>query len=104
MTKTLINKTLNTKPLEFKPPDGPAGHLTIQFLSWLSEAPRSYGEAMDAWRTSCPRLTIWEDAVRDGLIRIENRRGAMRASTVALTDRGKAVLGAGDRLGSGGKN
>jgi hypothetical protein len=75
-----------------KPAEGPADHLTIQFLGWISEAPRTYGEAIDAWRTSCPRLTIWEDAVREGLIRIEHGAGPMRQSEVKLTDRGKALL------------
>ena len=35
----------------------PSGYLTIQFLEWLSERPRTYGDVMDAWRTSCPRLS-----------------------------------------------
>ena len=72
--------------------EGPAGYLTVQFLTWVSEAPRTYGDAMDAWRTSCPRLSIWDDAVRDGLIRVENGRGSMRQSLVLLTDRGRVVL------------
>jgi hypothetical protein len=72
--------------------EGPAGYLTVQFLTWVSEAPRTYGDAMDAWRTSCPRLSIWDDAVRDGLIRVENGRGSMRQSLVLLTDRGRIVL------------
>ena len=42
--------------------------LTLDFLAWLIAAPRSYAEVMDAWRTSCPRLTIWEDAVDNGLV------------------------------------
>src|SRR5262249_45361315 len=37
-------------------------HLTLQFLAWLAERPRSYAETMEAWRTSCPRLSVWEDA------------------------------------------
>ena len=45
----------------------PSGYLTIQFLEWLSERPRTYGDVMDAWRTSCPRLSIWEDALSAGL-------------------------------------
>jgi hypothetical protein len=32
--------------------DTPSGHLTLQFLASIAEAPRSYGDAMDAWRTS----------------------------------------------------
>jgi hypothetical protein len=72
--------------------DGPAGHLTLQFLAWIGEAPRRYGEVMDAWRTSCPRLTIWEDAVQEGLVEVSHERCAMREATVTLTDRGRALL------------
>jgi hypothetical protein len=73
-------------------PDGPAGRLTLQFLAWLGEAPRPYGEVMDAWRTSCPRLSIWEDALRDGLVEVQDGRCAMRERLVALSDRGRALL------------
>ena len=72
--------------------DGPAGYLTLQFLTWVGEAPRTYGDAMDAWRTSCPRLSIWDDAVRDGLVRVENGHGPMRQSRVMLTARGRTLL------------
>jgi len=65
--------------------------LTLQFLAWVDDGPRTYGEAMQAWRSTCPRLSIWEDAVRDGLVRLENG-GAMNASHVLLTPAGKAVL------------
>jgi hypothetical protein len=46
--------------------------LTLQLLKWVSERQPTYEEAMEAWRTSCPRLTIWEDAIRDGLIIVAN--------------------------------
>jgi hypothetical protein len=72
--------------------DGPSGHLTLQFLAWIGEAPRRYGELMDAWRTSCPRLSIWEDALQDGLIEVSHDRCAMRDATVTLTDRGRILL------------
>ena len=72
--------------------DGPAGYLTVQFLTWVAEAPRTYGDAMDAWRTSCPRLSIWDDAVRDGLVRMEKGSGPMRQSLVVLTKRGRRAL------------
>jgi len=42
--------------------------LILDFLEWLSGGPRPYGEVMDAWRSSCPRLTIWEDAVDRGFV------------------------------------
>jgi hypothetical protein len=65
--------------------------LTLQFLAWVADGRRSYGEAMDAWRSTCPRLSIWEDAVRDGLVRLENG-GTMKSSRVLLTATGKAML------------
>jgi hypothetical protein len=46
---------------------------------------------MDAWRTSCPRLTIWEDALIDGLIQIESG-GSRQQAQVTLTPRGQAIL------------
>jgi hypothetical protein len=46
----------------------PLNALTVQLLEWISNHPRTYAEALDAWRTSCPRLSIWEDACIDGLI------------------------------------
>jgi len=71
----------------------PAALLTLQFLSWLAARPRSYGEVKDAWRSTCPRLTIWEDAVESGLIQFQN--GGERLSdrsAVMLTERGRALL------------
>ena len=42
--------------------------LVLDLLEWLAPAPRPYADVMEAWRTSCPRLTIWEDAVDGGLV------------------------------------
>jgi hypothetical protein len=66
--------------------------LTLEFLAWVARQPRSYTETMEAWRTSCPRLSVWEDASRDGLVTIE---GAAPQPRVVLTPRGKALLAAG---------
>jgi hypothetical protein len=63
----------------------------LQFLSWLSERPRTYGEAMETWRSSCPRYTVWEVALADGLIEVE-KSNPVREAVVTLTDRGKIVL------------
>ena len=52
----------------------PVASLTLQFLAWVAHRPRSYAETMDAWRTSCPRFTIWEDALGDGLVQVESGR------------------------------
>ena len=42
--------------------------LILDLVEWVSKAPRAYSEVMDAWRTSCPRLTVWEDAVDRGYL------------------------------------
>jgi hypothetical protein len=68
-----------------------AQFLTIQFLEWVAAAPRCYPEVMEAWRTSCPRLSIWEDATANGLVELAGGRGL-----VSLTSRGRALLN-GDR-------
>jgi hypothetical protein len=64
--------------------------LTQQFLAWVDEAPRSYADA-EAWRRSCPHLSIWEDAISDGLVRFKNGSG-MQQSRLLLTQRGRAWL------------
>jgi hypothetical protein len=64
--------------------------LTIDFLAWLARAPWTYADVMDAWRTSCPRLTIWEDAIDDGLIAHKHTPG--QPALIVLTARGEALL------------
>jgi hypothetical protein len=46
---------------------------------------------MDAWRSTCPRHTVWEDALSDGLIQVA-RGGALHQAEVTLTSRGRAIL------------
>jgi hypothetical protein len=73
--------------------------LTWQMLEWIGERPRSYAETLEAWKTSCPRLTIWEDAITGGLVRVE--RGAVvltpigreRLETLGRSERGIADAG-----------
>src|SRR5262249_7687170 len=65
--------------------------LTLQFLDFIADG-RTYGETMEAWRSTCPHMPIWEDAVRRGLVRIENG-GAMNSARIVLTARGAARLG-----------
>ena len=72
--------------------------LTLQFLEFVAVGTRTYGETMEAWRSTCPKLSIWEDAVRDGLVRIENG-GAMKSSRIVLTEHGRARLARGTTAG-----
>jgi hypothetical protein len=58
---------------------------TTQLLAWIAERPRSYRETIEAWKTSCPRLSVWEDALADELVRVE--RGS-----VVLTAAGSDLL------------
>ena len=66
--------------------------LTMDFLAWLAAGPRPYDEVMEAWRTTCPRLTVWEDAIGSGLVAHAHAPG--RAPLVALTLRGEALSAA----------
>ena len=66
--------------------------LTIQLLEWVGNRRRAYRETMEAWRTSCPRLTVWEDALSDGLI--ERVPGPTLADAqVQVTSRGALFRG-----------
>jgi hypothetical protein len=47
---------------------------TLQLLAWLAERSRGYAETVEVWQTSCPRLSVWEDALADGLVRVEGGR------------------------------
>jgi hypothetical protein len=58
--------------------------LILDLLEWLSEHERTYEEVMNAWRTSCPKLPVWEDANDRGLI--------ASGSIVKLTPAGRALL------------
>jgi len=60
----------------------PNASLIRDLLSWLAEADRPYDEVMAAWRSSCPRLTIWEDALDLGLVELfhEGGRAMVRPS------------------------
>ncbi len=42
--------------------------LIFDMVAWIAREPRPHAQVMDAWRTSCPRLTVWEDAVDRGLV------------------------------------
>jgi hypothetical protein len=62
--------------------------IMIQFLAWIADRPRNYAQTMDAWRSSCPRLSVWEDAIIEGLIRIESNANR----SIRLTPQGAAIL------------
>jgi len=69
----------------------PARLLLLQFLSWVDLRPRVYGDVKEAWRSTCPRLSAWEDALAAGLIRLDGSRAGDR-TPVVLTAAGRALL------------
>src|ERR1700722_18116248 len=50
------------------PVSDPVEALILDLLEWLDTAPRPYAEVMEAWRTSCPRLPVWEEASHRGFV------------------------------------
>jgi hypothetical protein len=66
--------------------------LVRDLLEWVAARPRTYRETMEAWRTSCPRLPVWEDAFDGGLIQVVQRAAGWEGQTVELTDAGRARL------------
>ncbi len=73
--------------------------LILDLVEWCSKEHRSYAEVIDAWRTSCPRLTVWEDAVDGGLLIREAVQG--RGVLVTVTPLGRKLLQDSGRVASG---
>ena len=68
-----------------------ANLLMLEFLSWISSRHRTYAEAMNAWQSTCPRHTVWEDAIIDGLIQLKWAE-TLHDPEVTLTPLGRAYL------------
>lgn len=64
--------------------------LVMDLVAFVAAGPRPYDEVIDAWRTSCPRLTVWEDAIDRGLI--SRARAEDRTMTVQATSAGLRLL------------
>jgi hypothetical protein len=70
--------------------------LVLDLVEWIARQPRLYAEVIETWRTSCPRLTIWEDAVDRGLVAREAVAGT--GVRVRITEDGEKFLRANGRL------
>ena len=68
----------------------PVEALILDLLEWIGPQSRPYSEVMDAWRTSCPRLQVWEDAGERGFIRRHQDDG--RRMLISVTDAGREHL------------
>ena len=69
--------------------DAVVKNLILDLLEWLAGKDRTYEETMDAWRTSCPKLPVWEDTNDAGLVAVENVNGRR---IVRVTPCGLALL------------
>jgi D-3-phosphoglycerate dehydrogenase / 2-oxoglutarate reductase len=69
--------------------DATVDALILDLLEWLASRERTYQEAIDVWRISCPRLPVWEDARDRGYVALENFNGR---ETVRITPAGFAFL------------
>ena len=63
--------------------------LVLDLVEWIGREPRLYSEVIETWRTSCPRLTIWEDAVDRGYVA---RRPTVEGLRVMVTEDGAKFL------------
>jgi hypothetical protein len=64
--------------------------LVLDLVEWVAKAPRTHHDVMETWRTSCPRLTVWEEAVDRGYV--ARAWVAGRGAMVTLTPQGAAFL------------
>jgi hypothetical protein len=63
--------------------------LILDLLEYVVDGEKDYAEVMDAWRTSCPRLPVWEEANDRGLVTRAKSEGR---AVVAITPSGRALL------------
>ena len=73
-----------------------ADPLVLDFVEWIAREPRAYSEVIGAWKTSCPRLTIWEDAADRGYVARETVAGF--GLVLKVTEDGQRVLRAHGRM------
>jgi len=64
--------------------------LVLDLVEWIAREPRLYAEVIETWRTSCPRLTIWEDAIDHGYVARQPSAGA--GVRVTVTEHGEKLL------------
>ena len=59
--------------------------LVRDLVMWVAAEPKPNAEVIETWRTSCPRLTVWEDAIDRGYVerRVLDGKGVHVVATVA---------------------
>jgi len=85
----LTTKTPRHKERLVEMRDEPVEALILDLLEWIGPQPRPYSEVIEAWRTSCPRLPVWEDANDRGFVEQQHGEGGTFISVTVL---GRAFL------------
>ena len=63
--------------------------LIADLVAWCAAMPRRYADVIDAWRTSCPRLMVWEEAHDRRLVETRPGSGGL---IVVVTPEGHALV------------
>jgi hypothetical protein len=74
------------EPFEFTAPIA----LVADLVQWVAIRPRTYRDTMEAWRTSCPRVPVWDDAIQVGFLSVESDKS--RGQVVVVTEEGRTFL------------
>lgn len=68
----------------------PVQPLVLDLLEWIGREPRTYAEVIEVWRTSCPKLPVWEEANARGFVERRHRVGS--EARVQVSSAGAAFL------------
>ncbi len=60
--------------------------LTVQFLRWVADRPRTHADVQEAWQSTCPLNCAWEDAISDDLVAFSGD------GSLTLTQSGRAAV------------
>jgi len=61
----------------------PVDALILDLLEWIGKGNRPYTEVIDAWRTFCPRLPVWEEAYERGFL--DHHHDSSNGKTVSVS-------------------
>jgi D-3-phosphoglycerate dehydrogenase len=64
--------------------------LILDLLEWIGPNARPHHEVLEAWRTSCPRLPVWEEANERGFVERHHTEGL--GAAVSVTPLGAKFL------------
>jgi hypothetical protein len=68
----------------------PVQSLILDLLEWIAPRPRPYSEVIEVWRTSCPRLPVWEEVTERAFVELRSQESG--PLLVYLTSRGREFL------------